>query len=468
MAAASRVHAVVRSCAAMAAALIALALIALSPAYADSADLLDAPGQTFAEGTYIAYIAADDGKAAQEAIGIPDASTESGVQVRAFPLDDVWIQRLYMRLTPSGAFTIQPVNSGLYLTDSGGAVVQKGRMASTTQLWKASETERGVVLTNVGTGGNMVLAGTAVVTMQADEEDAQMFRMESTGLLTDGCYELSDVESGLLLDVEDRNPHDEANVQVSESAGKDSQAWLIVEEDDGFYTLTNNMSHIPLDAAVGAGWPGANVRQLSPNGSDSQLWKPMLRDDGTFAFENKMSGLMLAADGSDDGANVCQAMKRGVPCNWRLTQVESRSLTGDAKLDVYIYSIVFDHGKDLRACFDYLTNMKGVVEMVEGETLWGLMDEETTLRYATYVRERNESDCYGASAVFAYCARACGYDAYLRAGSVPAQAGAEVHGWTELYIDGETYVCDVSLGRALRDIDWYMVTYENAPVEYIY
>ena len=420
--------------------------------------------QTLSQKAYIAYSGDDDGTV----LDVPSASAEPGMQLQAFSYNGTQAQRLYIRHMKDDMFTIQPVCSGLYLTDLKGKVVQQGRMATTAQLWRAFNEDDGFVLTNVYTGRSIAVSDGLVVTVPKDAENRSVFGMEAVGLLPDGCYELCDVASGCYLDVEDGSSLDGANVQLHDGDGTVAQAWLAAEEGNGWYTLINNGSYKALDVEEGSTLVGANVQQSIPDGTDAQLWKPDLRADGTVVFSNKGSDLLLAAVGQSDGDNVLQAAKQDPSvCKWRLTEIEAQTLSGDAELDAYIRDIVYRNGGDLRACFVELTNMKGVAEM-DDEIPWGLMDEATTRKYATYVMQRGESDCYGASSVFAYVARACGYPAYLRGGSVSAIAGAEVHGWTEVYVDGTPYVCDVSLGRAYREYDWYMRTYDDAPAEYIF
>lgn len=453
------------ACTAAAAALIAGMLFGTPMAFAESAEV---SAQILTEGAYTAFVAQDDGSAADDALDIPGASEQPGVQIQASPYNGTRAQRLYVRSMADGTFTIQPINSGLYLTDSKGKVVQLRRMASTTQLWKASSDDIGIVLTNVGTGRSMAVADSAIVTLGEGDGHAQRFLMEPTGLLPDGCYELCDTASGLMLDVEGGSASSGANVQLYEGNGTPAQAWSVSEVGDGFYTLANVRSNMMLDVALGSDRMDANVQQYFPNGTDAQLWRPQLHADGTFSFENKGSGMVLAAYEINGVVNVFQTIRRDYAArNWRLSETTGYPLTGDAELDAYIRTIVDDNGGDLRACFDQLKNMRGVPEM-DDQILWGLMDDETTRRYATYVMERNESDCYGAAAVFTFVARACGVPAYMRAGCVPAISGAEAHGWTELYIDGQTYVCDVCFGRGIPEHDWYMLTYDTAHVEYIY
>ena len=414
------------------------------------------------EGAYIIRVV--DGET--EAIAIPRNAMEPGDQACVSPEDGSLAQRLYVRLGTDGTFAIQSVASGLYLADAEGKVVQQKRDEGASQRWWAYETDDGVALANVDTGRYLAVSDGALVTVETVKAEAPRFRFDQATLLPGGRYELRNASSGFMLDVADGAAYDGANVQVCERNGAPTQLWYVTDLGDGWYSLINSDSWMALEVFWGLEKTSANVQQATPNGSVAQRWKPQLRVDGGIGFVNQNSGKAFAAFGKRSNANVCQigSGTLALQC-WYL--IEAETLTGDAQLDAYIDSIIQRNDNNLYACFTELSDMQGVAEM-EDEYLWGVLDEPTTRKYATYVMERDESDCYGGSAVFAYIARKLGYPASVRAGSVPALTGAEVHGWSEVYIDGWTYVCDVSLARAYRDRYWFMITYDEAPVEYIF
>ena len=143
-----------------------------------------------------------------------------------------------------------------------------------------------------------------------------------------------------------------------------------------------------------------------------------------------------------------------------------KSLTNDLDLDAYIEGIANANGRDLGRCFDWMWNM-GHVQSLDGRTHWGIVSDEISLQYVRMARAAGACDCYGDASLFCWLARACGYAANFRAGGCPsASAGTVPHGWTEVYINGATYVCDANLRRDIPGANWYMVTYDSAPLGY--
>ena len=68
-----------------------------------------------------------------------------------------------------------------------------------------------------------------------------------------------------------------------------------------------------------------------------------------------------------------------------------------------------------------------------------------TSSYANWVWNNGQGDCLGKSAVFCLLARELGYEAYLVKGWVPfANGGGTVHGWVDIFWNGEWHICDLS------------------------
>lgn len=79
--------------------------------------------------------------------------------------------------------------------------------------------------------------------------------------------------------------------------------------------------------------------------------------------------------------------------------------------------------------------------------------------YAIYGFQNCCGNCYAKAATFVYMARQLGFACHVIAGSVPSVSGGLTpHGWAEVYINGQTYVCDPDFqyetGR-----NGYMITY---------
>ncbi|MCD8091089.1 MAG: transglutaminase domain-containing protein, partial [Clostridiales bacterium] len=79
---------------------------------------------------------------------------------------------------------------------------------------------------------------------------------------------------------------------------------------------------------------------------------------------------------------------------------------------------------------------------------------------------RGKGNCYSFASGFTHLARAIGYDAVPVAGQVPsARGGLTAHGWTEITINGVTYVFDPELAMA-NGYDLFKKTYSQTPFTY--
>ena len=90
---------------------------------------------------------------------------------------------------------------------------------------------------------------------------------------------------------------------------------------------------------------------------------------------------------------------------------------------------------DLMAAFDYAVNIE-YYGRSEFDRTW------TTKELSEYGIKNRKGNCYVRSAVFCNLAVAMGYDARMITGYVRVAGGYARHGWVEIVMDGETFVCD--------------------------
>ena len=82
-------------------------------------------------------------------------------------------------------------------------------------------------------------------------------------------------------------------------------------------------------------------------------------------------------------------------------------------------------------------------------------------KYAEYGFTNKCGNCYVMAATFCQMARELGYECYLVEGWVPRRGGGiTVHGWTEIVVDGKTYVCDPNFTNETGG-NGYMINYGN-------
>ncbi|MBQ9067866.1 MAG: RICIN domain-containing protein [Eggerthellaceae bacterium] len=414
--------------------------------------------------------------AAGPVLDISGASRESGAAAQGWSANATFAQRFQVRSAGSGTVRIQSACSGLYLTEESGRVVQRPLSTqSASQLWKPTVGEGGLVFENMSSHRRLSLSssaqGAAAVTAASSSAATQQWRVESRDLVPAGVYEIRNAGSGKALDVANGSLADGANIQQWAANGSGAQKFLLSPVGDGRYRITSDRSGRALDVQYASKANGANVQQWTSNGTAAQLWRPTLRADGTFELRNVGSGkaLDVARGSKADGANVQQFTSNGTAAQgWVLVPTTSAGISGNAELDDYLRQIAGQCGYDLRKCFEYTMGIKAVSAMDSRILPYGIASDATSIEYALMVKRRGNSDCYGGASLFTWLARICGYDANFRVGGAySASSGVEPHGWTEVYLNGKTYVCDPSLGRFHRQYNWYLITYDDAHTEYV-
>ena len=112
-------------------------------------------------------------------------------------------------------------------------------------------------------------------------------------------------------------------------------------------------------------------------------------------------------------------------------------------------------GWDLKTAFTQAASIK-----YYGHTDDMPQDDKTTMEwYANYGFKNGKGNCYVMAAMFCEMARAIGYECHQISGRVPLSAGGfGPHSWTEVVIDGTTYVCDPDFTNETGR-NGYMITY---------
>ena len=408
-------------------------------------------------------------------VEMPGASKASGVQAQLYSATGSIAERFYLRRVSGNIFRIQSVSSGNYLEDSSGKVIQKKQSSSKAQRWKVSVNGSGLAFTNVKTGKRLAVAGgsiangTKIVTAKASSKDAQRFRIVSTRLIPDGYYTLSNAASGNRLDVSGGSVANNANVQVYKANKTAAQVWKVSYEENGYYKLVNDGSAKALDVVGASKDNHANVQQYTDNKTAAQRWRPTLRADGAITFVNASSSMALEAAGTKSGSNVRQGARIGKASQgWYLTSTISRSLSGNTELDTFIRKIVNANDGSLKKCFNWLkVNVTRVDAMSTTTPSTGIVAKQTSVEQALSVFRNKKADSYYFASAMKWLSIGCGYDAEARVGKISSTTGEPTaHGWTEVYSNGQTYLCDVDLAKSIGGSEWYMTTYEDAPLQY--
>ena len=117
---------------------------------------------------------------------------------------------------------------------------------------------------------NGMASGDNVRVSTTSNSDAQKWQLTGN---TDGTYFITNVVSGLSLDVYGGYTSDETNIQVFTLHHGQNQKWKIDKNDDGTYSIRSAGTGKSLDLYAGIAASGTNIQQFSWHGGDNQRWK---------------------------------------------------------------------------------------------------------------------------------------------------------------------------------------------------
>ena len=131
----------------------------------------------------------------------------------------------------------------------------------------------------------------------------------------DGCYIITNVNSGKVLDAENGGTTNYTNVWQYEYNGSAAQKWFIIKDANGSYSIHSKASGLCLDVENGNLANGSNVRLYESNNSAAQEFKFIKQkskatkymEDGLYKIVTKINqdiGFDIADGSIENGANL--------------------------------------------------------------------------------------------------------------------------------------------------------------------
>lgn len=369
-------------------------------------------------------------------------------------------------------FCFRSVRSGQYLTMSGDNVVQSSKAGAASE-WRLVPAGGGVVLRNVqdnnkvlSPSGSGAPSGANIVAKASTGALNQRFTFAHANIVSDGYYIIRSFQvSSQVLDVSGGSEDDSANVASWTFGGHGNQKWYFENKGNDVYLITNAKSGKALDVLRSNDKIGANIAQYNPGGTANQLWKVRFNSNGTLSLVSQLDNhyVLSIAGSAANGSNVelgADTLKSNSTFRLQATTYNPGPTTGDEDLDNRLKAIVARYGGDLHAMFNYVASFPYRGGSVYPSGDWSVPFAKEMLDYGS-------GNCYRFAALFRWLAIFAGYDCQVISGSVPSISGGYTpHGWTEVYINGNTYVCDPDSEHELPGYNWYMTTYASAPYDY--
>lgn len=239
---------------------------------------------------------------------IAGGSKSQNANVQIYRSNNSLAQRYLCTKVADGVYTFQALNSGRYLSESNGNLVQQKYTGNNSQKWRVELALGGYVFYNMKSGNVMTVAGNGtadkcnVAVSAFSSAKGQKFSISSANSFPNGYYKISEVSTGKAVEVAKASNSKGANVRAYTANGKNEQKWYVTNLGNDWYKISAAVSGFSLDVAGGAAKTGSNVRQWHWNGTAAQKWKAVPSGDGNFYFKSALGDLYL---GVSSGSNVC-------------------------------------------------------------------------------------------------------------------------------------------------------------------
>lgn len=143
------------------------------------------------------------------------------------------------------------------------------------------------------------------------------------------------------------------------------------------------------------------------------------------------------------------------------------TLTPDQQINQMCFDVYAQTGTSLEALFDYTITK---ISYVAYTPQWATPPEGWTHleNFARLGLTTGQGNCYVFASVFGQLARRAGYTADFVKGGVRLIDGSiSEHGWTEVYVDGQWYVCDASFAHSYGKGYGWMRPINRLPFQYV-
>ena len=308
--------------------------------------------QTIADSTYAIKSAGNQNLV----IDINAASKSSGVRAQLYGRNDTNAQKYRIQKQSNGYYTIQNINSGLYLMTSsdwrnvhdGLAVTQQKLRNDLSSYWMLRSTSNGYVISTAW-DSKFVLDvpaasfknGTKLQLYTGNGSKAQLWRLEdliaplreldnlaqkNIETVKDGYYRISSaLNSSKVIDIAGAGTANGTNAQIYTNNQSNAQVFRFTHVNGGYLRIENINSNKVLDVYGANKANGTNVSQYGWNGTRAQMWIAVKMEKG-LKFVSALDPncvLDLTGANTNNSANIqLYRSNDSLAQRWNLQQVE--------------------------------------------------------------------------------------------------------------------------------------------------
>lgn len=236
------------------------------------------------------------------ALSVDKASLEKSAAVTVEPTSDSNSQIWLLTDQGSGSYCVTNKHSSLLL-NAGTGVIQYTATYKPEQVFDFIESENGSYLIRSSASGlYLTVSGGRVVQSALSGGEDQLFTLSSPVRSAESYgedplggknYVITNLLNKKVVSVESASPDNSARILTEEASGSDSQIWTFVTCGGGMYIITNKKSGRSFDIPSASTAPGAWLTQYATNYGNNQIFELIENSDGSYMFKNKNSGLYL-------------------------------------------------------------------------------------------------------------------------------------------------------------------------------
>ncbi len=126
-------------------------------------------------------------------------------------------------------------------------------------------------------------------------------------------FQIANVNSGLLIGVQDVSTAKGAQLQQYQDSGTNDHLWEMIDAGSGYFMLRNINSNLVMGVDGAQTTDSALIKQQKDDGASDQLWQFIDRGNGQFLIRNLNSSLVLGIDQEShaNSANLVQFHDNG-------------------------------------------------------------------------------------------------------------------------------------------------------------
>ncbi len=249
-----------------------------------------------------------NGSAKSLVMDVPGGSTSAGEQIGLYKANSTFAQTFVVESDGTGAFTLQSVVSGLYLsTNEKGRVTQEAKSTAFSQKWMITPTKNGHFTIIAADNGKRIGAKQwkqDATLYSATKASNAVWNLAGVPLLSSGYYTIRLAQNpDTALEVYYNSTKSGGNITAWHAMNHNSQKFYISPTNDGYYSIYGAWSTLALDVKGGNAKSGTNVQQYDDNKTPAQKWQIVWKD-GAFIFKSALGDFSLSLSGTSAGANA--------------------------------------------------------------------------------------------------------------------------------------------------------------------